>query len=1251
MAKINQIQKALLELNGGAFQKLADSYLLRKGYPQINPIGSVAGNNKVRKGTPDTLIQTPGGKYIFGEYTTISANLLYSKFCDDIVKCLDESKTGIAIEKIKEIVLCYTSELTTENTEKLREQCGAVGVNLNLFGLGAISYDLLEKYPSISKDYLGIEVDTGQIVTLDKFISLYEKNKLTTTLKTVFHFRKEEKSNLLASIENNSLVIITGQAGVGKSRIAIECYQQFIKDNESYKAFCIFNQGVDLFEDVKSYFSDSGNYLIFVDDANRISGFQYILQLLQTKRSDQNFKIIVTVRDYALDKIRDACKHIEAGVEISLHPFTDKEIKKLLQDEFEINNYLYLDRIIDIAHGNPRVAIMAAQVAKDNNTLDSIRDVSELYDTYYSSIRSDLDALKDVNFLKVAGVVAFFRSIDRTNNNLMSDINEIFGISAEDFWEVSKKLHNMEILDMFENEVVKISDQVLATYLFYFVFFKEKYIDFSILINDLFPQFKQRLIDAINPILNTFNFDEIKKTMESSVDKAWEKIKEEDVSKFLQLIDVFWFLKPTETLIFIQDKIKSINSQEICIDEIKFEADSRSSLPEFLSTLSLFRFLGIDEINMSLDLFLQYAEKQSQDTSKVLNYFVDRYGFQQDSYRDGYCVQHAVVNKILEYSISGKNKYFTRMFITLAESYLHTQFSSSKSGRYHTIIFTQFDLIESTELLNLRKKILTNLFSFYRNKYFQQYILKLLIRHTQFGLNVSVSSIIEHDSKLIASFFKNDLDPTNLYHCIVVQQYLALLKRFNILTEEKLKALFQSAHYALYDLLANKLERIELKLSHEEYREYRNKKIAEFTKPYSKEDYDVMFHELSDILQTLDGHSKWKIDQGIIYILEELAKRNPSLFCEVIKNYIQQGDYLIINPWGVISNLILSYGSTESFNIIAIADYPSKNIWLFSYYQYLSKDDIKQEQIDALSELYQTSDYKYFINDVDYLLKYESINKGFVNKIVQIIIDRSNTVPEFAHVLSLMFNKHTEINKQLLSLFSSSLTILEDAYLAVDRINQHMDYDGATLSGLLDNDQGFIDRYLDDKFTRKRYLSSHDDNRDYSFIWLRDDFMNVMQRISETVFKYKQEGRCFGYYESFFNKSVNPQSDEMILERQNEFLIGEISRNYNNSEFIRFLFSVIVGFEANRKLIFYKTFLDINKEFNEFKKLPIEPTISSWSGSAVPMLRQKIELYEVIISICNSVEFLKHRQFLEQRIQGIRNQIQHEKKRDFTEEL
>jgi hypothetical protein len=90
MSKFNQIQNELNSLGDAAFQKLADLYLHKKGYEQINPIGSVIGSDKVRKGTPDTLITLSNGKYIFAEYTTqklaylqnskeISINVLTSK--------------------------------------------------------------------------------------------------------------------------------------------------------------------------------------------------------------------------------------------------------------------------------------------------------------------------------------------------------------------------------------------------------------------------------------------------------------------------------------------------------------------------------------------------------------------------------------------------------------------------------------------------------------------------------------------------------------------------------------------------------------------------------------------------------------------------------------------------------------------------------------------------------------------------------------------------------------------------------------------------------------------------------------------------------------------------------------------------------------------------------------------------------------------------------------------------------------------
>ena len=59
MSKINQIQTALRELDGGAFQKLADFYLKKKGYDYLIPLGSVIGKNKVKTGTPDTLVYIP----------------------------------------------------------------------------------------------------------------------------------------------------------------------------------------------------------------------------------------------------------------------------------------------------------------------------------------------------------------------------------------------------------------------------------------------------------------------------------------------------------------------------------------------------------------------------------------------------------------------------------------------------------------------------------------------------------------------------------------------------------------------------------------------------------------------------------------------------------------------------------------------------------------------------------------------------------------------------------------------------------------------------------------------------------------------------------------------------------------------------------------------------------------------------------------------------------------------------------------
>lgn len=69
MGTINQIKSKLLELEGGAFQRLCDDWLFRKGYENINAIGMMQTTDRVVKGTPDCLIIQTDGNYVFSEYT------------------------------------------------------------------------------------------------------------------------------------------------------------------------------------------------------------------------------------------------------------------------------------------------------------------------------------------------------------------------------------------------------------------------------------------------------------------------------------------------------------------------------------------------------------------------------------------------------------------------------------------------------------------------------------------------------------------------------------------------------------------------------------------------------------------------------------------------------------------------------------------------------------------------------------------------------------------------------------------------------------------------------------------------------------------------------------------------------------------------------------------------------------------------------------------------------------------------------
>ncbi len=50
------------------------------------------------------------------------------------------------------------------------------------------------------------------------------------------------------------------------------------------------------------------------------------------------------------------------------------------------------------------------------------------------------------------------------------------------------------------------------------------------------------------------------------------------------------------------------------------------------------------------------------------------------------------------------------------------------------------------------------------------------------------------------------------------------------------------------------------------------------------------------------------------------------------------------------------------------------------------------------------------------------------------------------------------------------------------------------------------------------------------------------------------------------------------------------------------------------------------------------------------MLQERVEYFESLLSLLNTVDFLQHRQHVERHISKLRNEIEYEKKRDFIED-
>ena len=391
MSYVNLIQQAIKQLEGGAFQKLFDAYLVKKyDFNNIQTLGVQGGTNKSKKGVPDSYVYTDDSKYVLILYGSVQNNPV-AKLKSDILSCFDSKKLQLDKNKIKKIICGHCStNIRIEQFEDIKAICK--DVELELIGLDTISHDIYYKYPYLAKQFLNISIDTEQFYSIDDFIYQHDKNCASSPLDNSFMFRDEDIKRLYENIDKNLVTVLTGQSGAGKTRLALEICKKF--KNAGTKVFCIMNNGQLLYDDIKQYIDEPGDYLIFFDDANFVENLRYIIMELYRKPNDYRIKILITVRDYAKESIVCSLPSDFSSNIIDVKVLSDKEIKSILKYNLEINNPYYLDQIVKVSNGNIRLAYIAG-INSIKKGFKAIVNAKDIYENYYKTMINETNLNKD----------------------------------------------------------------------------------------------------------------------------------------------------------------------------------------------------------------------------------------------------------------------------------------------------------------------------------------------------------------------------------------------------------------------------------------------------------------------------------------------------------------------------------------------------------------------------------------------------------------------------------------------------------------------------------------------------------------------------------------------------------------------------------------------------------------------------------------------------------------------------------------
>lgn len=1197
-----------MQLEGGAFQKLFDAYLYKKyKFKNIQTLGVQTGTNKTTKGTPDAYVLTDEGNYILINYGTVRSQSA-AKIKADILSCFEQSKLSLNKEKIQKIICGHCS--TNIHIEQFDDIIDSIeGVEVELIGIDTLSHDLGLLYPHIAKDELGIAIDTNQFFDIDDFVKAYDANGINAPIDCHFFHRESEFTELCSSIHNNKVTILTGPSGIGKTRLAVEACRE--EDNVTTKVFCVKSNGNLLYEDIKYYISDPGRYLIFLDDANMVASLDNVINTILTLSPDFDIRILISVRDYAKDRVIKVVSKYTTPNIIEIGPFKDDEIKNILKSNLGIINLDYLNKISQISNGNIRLAFLAGMKSIEDG-FQSIRNAEDIFRNYYGRIIDEAKLTREdilmLFFIAISGPVK------NNENQLYNNLKQFYGQKIDEILIV-EHLYSLELVDWFKNKIIKISDQSFGNYILYYVLFEKKWVSVDALISIGFPSFKNKIVYALNTLIEIFNSEECIKYIKDSINAVWDSVPE---SQNLDYLESFYLINPDKSLSIIKSHIE----QEAYVDfdlhnfDVNFPKKHNSSSTNIIEILGGFKFT--QNYEDAIDLLMRYFDRRPDLTMDFYSVFSERLLYDTHSYKDNYNHEMRLLDKLWCYTENGENYNNSILYLNIAEYALKTEISFSEAIRNSkSINYVRMQLGYTDAIASIRTNIWKNLATLRNREEYQSTINNILLGIFFYDLkDEELKQYLQSDFNTIYDFVINKNSP-DFFDAKIVARYKELAEQIGIKLDFRYMISEQNLEFRIYKMLRQK--HLSGRTIDEDERLHKES-ISKEIKEYDLNDFQELFRACSFLEQTVHDNEKWSLSMGLDCVFKALEK-DCVLYLKVLELYIHAKTPFKLNGYSQIKYMLEHIGYEQTYDFINNNVFDKKDYWLLLIWECIPEENIDNKIVEDF-KLYMLNSFKKkqpIIPTTQVLIRYSERDNELKEKTIKTIASN----PEFS--ARLLDYVYINDNEDVIKFFANDINSLVLIYISALAFPSHIDYSGHLFAKIFEQQPTIWNKYIDWIEIKDDMARDSNANKIFEFIWSVDKWREYV----EYAFKVLVDNDKLFYIKTSVKFLFAKTTDETIFERKKTWLIEKLRENIVDIRKCKKYIGIVVNFLPDWKLVYIVEFLKFNKNLEEFKQISLFSSLCTYSGSEIPLVIEKINFLKSLKSNLKGLDYIDHRKYIE----------------------